>query len=170
MRVLIGVIGSSKAVEPAQVLAYALGREIIRAGYSLICGGLGGIMESVCRGAHDEAGSSSGRIIGLLPGTMKNEANPYVDIVITTGMGYARNMIIACSSDAVIAVSGESGTLSEIAMAWNYGKPIIVMEGLPGITAQLIGGSLDIQKGRKRIEGAKDAREAIALIKRLLAP
>ncbi|KPJ89954.1 MAG: hypothetical protein AMS17_00035 [Spirochaetes bacterium DG_61] len=169
MRTLIGVIGSSKAVEPVLTAAYSLGREIIRAGYSLICGGLGGVMEEVCRGAHDEAGSGSGRIIGLLPGTQKGEANPYVDIVIPTGMGYARNMIIACSSDALIAVSGESGTLSEIAMAWNYGKPVVAMAGLPGITAKLIGGSLDIQKGPRKIEGAKDAKEAIELVKRLLS-
>jgi hypothetical protein len=77
-------------------------------------------------------------------------------------------MIIACAADAVIAVSGESGTLSEIAMAWNYGKPVIVMENLPGIPCELIGKSLDIAQGLKKIAGAKSAAEALILVKKFI--
>jgi uncharacterized protein (TIGR00725 family) len=168
MKTLIGVIGSSKIIEPAQSIAYELGHEIMRAGYSLICGGLGGVMEAACRGAYDEAGPNSGRIIGVLPGITKSDANPYIDIVIPTGIGHVRNMIIACAADAVIAVSGESGTLSEMAMAWNYGKPVIVMENLPGIPGELIGKSLDIEKGLKKIAGAKSAAEALILVKKFI--
>jgi uncharacterized protein (TIGR00725 family) len=165
MKTLIGIIGSSKPVEPALAVAYEVGREIIRAGYSLICGGLGGVMEAACKGAREEAGPDSGRIIGVIPGTQKSDANPHTDIVLASGLGYARNMIIACASDALIAVSGESGTLSEIAMAWTYGKPVVVMENLPGITAQLIGRSLDISMNSRKILGAKTAQEAVDLLK-----
>ena len=141
MRTLIGIIGSSRATKQVKDAAYEVGRYVIKSGYSLVCGGLGGVMEAACRGAFEEAGENSGRIIGILPGTLKSDANPYVDINIPTGMGHARNMIIACCSDAVIALSGESGTLSEIAMAWQYGKPIVVIEKLPGTSCGLIGKS-----------------------------
>ena len=171
MKILIGVIGSSRAIKPVVDVAYEVGRKIITAGYSIICGGLGGVMEAACRGAFAEAGPDSGRIIGILPGTGKRDANPYVDIIIPTGIGYARNMIIVCCADAVIAVSGESGTLSEISMAWQYGKPIIVMENLPGITAELIGRSLNIDSSEldaKKIIGAENAEEAVSIVKKLL--
>ena len=171
MRTLIGVIGASQISESVGNTAYDVGKQVMRAGYSLICGGLGGVMEAVCRGAYEEVGEDSGRIIGLLPGTSKKDANPFVDIVIPTGIGYARNLIIACSSDAVIAVSGGSGTLSEIAMAWQYGKPVIVIDKLPGISAQLIGKTLDSRQSKqdtRRIIGVENAEEAVSLINGLL--
>ena len=85
-------------------------------------------MEAASKGAFNEAGKDSGRIVGILPGTNKDDANPYIDISVPTGIGYSRNMIVACASDAVIAIAGGSGTLSEIAMAWQYRKPIIVKD------------------------------------------
>jgi uncharacterized protein (TIGR00725 family) len=110
MHVLIAVIGSSEGPRAVLDAAFETGREIMEAGYSLICGGMGGVMEAACRGAHSVVGERSGRIIGIIPGSDKNEANPFADIVIATGIGYARNSIIASSADAVIAVSGGSGT------------------------------------------------------------
>jgi len=173
MRTLIGVIGSSQASKQVLEVSFEVGRQIIMAGFSLVCGGLHGVMEGACKGAFSEAGQDSGRIIGILPGTQKSEANPYVDLIIPTGVGYARNMIIACSSDAVIAISGGCGTLSEISMAWQYGKPIVVMKNLPGITGDMIGKSLDsgpLDNRRKhRIRGADNAVEALAIIKKILA-
>jgi uncharacterized protein (TIGR00725 family) len=167
LKTLIGVIGSSSAEKAVLDAAYEVGREIIKAGFSLICGGLGGVMEAACRGAYNEAGENSGRIIGILPGTSRYDANPYVDIAILTGMGYARNCIIACSADAIVAVSGGSGTLSELALAWQYGKPIVVLTGLPGFCASLSGVSIDGRRPDK-IMGAKTAAEAISLIKEIL--
>jgi uncharacterized protein (TIGR00725 family) len=158
------VVGSARASKPLVDAAFEAGREIIRAGYSLLCGGLGGVMEAACRGAAAEAGRNSGRIIGILPGTDKHEANSYVDVVITTGIGFARNMIIACAGDAVIAVGGGSGTMSEIAMAWQYGKPIVVIEGLPGTAGDLVGKSLDDRRSGT-VAGAATAAEAVALLK-----
>jgi len=157
---LIGVIGSSQASSPAKASAYDVGKQIIKEGFSLVCGGLGGIMESACKGAWDEAGPHSGRIIGILPGSQKSDANPYVDIAIATRMGYTRNMIIASTSDVIIAIEGGSGTLSELAMAWQFGKPIIVMEGLEGITKTFIGKRLDNRR-KYHIESARNAEEAL---------
>jgi uncharacterized protein (TIGR00725 family) len=168
MKTLIGVIGGS-VIEDAAVAdaASEVGREIIRHGYALICGGLGGVMEAACRGAYEAAGEDSGRIIGVLPGYEKGAANRYVDVVITTGMGYARNAIIAASADAVIAVSGGSGTLSEIAYAWQFGKPVVAISSLPGISSDLIGSSLDDRRN-DAVHGASDAGEALSLLSSLL--
>jgi uncharacterized protein (TIGR00725 family) len=166
---LVAVIGSSKPTGPSRAVAYEVGREIIRAGYTLVCGGLGGVMEAACEGASAEAGRGTGRIVGILPGTEKNHANPYVDIALPTGIGHARNAVIACAADALIAVSGEGGTLSEIALAWAYGKPIVVMENLPGIVPQLAGRSLDLSEGPRRVLGARSAAEAVGMIQGLLS-
>ena len=167
MQTLIGVIGSANASKPLVEAAFEAGREVIKAGYILLCGGLGGVMEAACRGAHSVAGNNSGRIIGIIPSADKRDANPYADIVIATGMGYARNMIVACASDALIAVGGGSGTMSEIAMAWQYGKPIVVIEGLPGTAVELAGKSLD-ERRVDTIAGVKTAAEAISFIRKTL--
>ena len=168
MKTLIAVIGSADAGKSAMELAFETGREIIRAGFTLLCGGLSGVMEAASRGAHMEAGKDSGRIIGILPGTSKRDANPYIDIAVPTGIGYSRNMIVACASDAVIAIAGGSGTLSEIAMAWQYGKPIVVMEEIDGISSTLAGRSLDNRR-KDHILGARDAKEAVNIIKKILS-
>jgi len=167
MKKLIGVIGSSSASKNSKDISIEVGREIIKAGFSLICGGLSGVMEAVCKGAYEEAGPDSGRIVGILPGINKNDANKYIDIIIPTGIGYARNMIIACASDAIIAISGGSGTLSEISMAWQYGKPIIAFEGLSGVSSNLIGKSLD-KRRKDKIIGVKNPEEALNIIKEIL--
>lgn len=167
MQTLIAVIGSSSANKRVLDAAFEIGVEIIKAGFSLICGGLSGVMEAACKGAFSEAGECSGRIIGILPGYDKGDANPYVDIAIATGIGYARNCIIASSADALIAVSGGSGTLSEIALAWQYGKPIIVLEGMPGFTANLVDHALDNRRD-DRIIGVKTPKDAITIIKSIL--
>jgi len=168
MEALVGVIGASSVDEESYNVAFKLGKLIVDSGYHLICGGLGGVMEAACRGAQSSNNPERGKIIGIIPGSNKYDANPYVEIVISTGIGYARNMIIACSADVVIAVSGGSGTLSEIAMAWQYGKPIIVMENLPGISAQFAGKTLDNRRD-DRIIGAKSPEEAIKNVKSILS-
>jgi uncharacterized protein (TIGR00725 family) len=167
MHVLIAVIGSSEGSRDALDAAFETGREIMESGYTLICGGMGGVMEAACRGAHSVVGEGTGRIIGIIPGSDKNTANPFADIVIATGIGYARNSIIASAADAVIAVSGGSGTLSEISFAWQYGKPIVIIRGLPGITETLIGRALDDRRG-DAILGADDPEHALALIREIL--
>ncbi len=165
MRTLVGVIGASDADQSTVREAYALGRETALRGYALICGGLGGVMEAACRGAREA--SEEALVVGVLPGYRKEEANPYVNLVITTGMGHARNIVVASSADAVVAVGGGSGTLSEIAFAWMLGKPVVVIEGLPGVSSGLAGGTLDHRRG-DRIQGAHDAARALDLVRKLL--
>ena len=169
---LVGVIGASAASERVLNAAFETGKELMKADFGLICGGLGGVMEAACRGAQSgKAGTADRRppIVGVLPGYDKADANPYVEIVITTGMGYARNSVIASSADAVIAVSGGSGTLSEIAFAWQYGKPIIIIRNLPGIPGELIDRALD-ERRKDSIVGAENPREAVRIVESMLRP
>ena len=112
-RIYIGVIGDGKCSEEVARAAYEVGRGIGKRGAILICGGRGGVMEAAARGAK----SAGGLTVGILPGISQQEANPYIDIAIATGMGEARNVIIARSCGALIAVEGMYGTLSEIALA-----------------------------------------------------
>lgn len=118
---IIAVIGGDNA--PAEVLpaAETIGREIGRRGHTLICGGRGGVMEAACRGAR-EAG---GHTIGVLPGFDKSDMNAGVEFPIVTNIGAARNTIVVLSADAVVAVDGSYGTLSEIALALVHGKPVV---------------------------------------------
>jgi len=101
--------------------AEAVGAELARRGAVVVCGGLGGVMEAVCRGAKD----ASGTTIGILPGFDRTEANRFVDVALATGLGEARNALVARAADALIAVGGSYGTLSEIALALRAGKRVV---------------------------------------------
>ena len=117
----IAVIGGSRCSSESIKLAEEVGRELARQGIILICGGLGGAMEAACRGANLEGGT----VVGILPGNDRKSANPYVTIPIVTGIGYARNSIVVRSAQAVIAIDGSYGTLSEIAYALLDNIPVI---------------------------------------------
>ncbi len=117
----IAVIGGGDCTPEELQTAEEVGAEIARAGAMLVCGGLGGVMAAACKGAS----SAGGTTIGILPGPDVEDANPYIKIRIATNMGEARNVIIVKSADAVIAVGGEYGTLSEIALALRDGTPVV---------------------------------------------
>ena len=117
----VSVIGGSDSSEEEIRLAEEVGRELAKRGATMICGGLGGVMEAACRGAASQGGTT----IGILPGNDRHTANAYVKIPIVTGMGYARNAIVAKSAQAVIAIGGSYGTLSEIAYALQSDVPVI---------------------------------------------
>jgi uncharacterized protein (TIGR00725 family) len=119
--VFVGVIGGGRCSSEVAQLAEDVGRELARQGATLICGGMGGVMEAACRGARQVDGTT----IGILPGNSASDANPYVQIPIVTGMGEMRNVIIVKSVDAVIAIDGEFGTLSEIGHALVRGIPVV---------------------------------------------
>ncbi len=104
-------------------MAEEVGRELARRGATVICGGLGGVMEAVCKGARQVGG----RTVGILPRDDPNEANPWVDVRIVTGMGYARNAIVVKTGLAVIAIDGAFGTLSEIGHALGQADPLTVI-------------------------------------------
>ena len=117
----VAVIGANACDQQIYELARKTGRALAQKGHRVICGGLGGVMEGVCRGVKEAGGIS----IGILPGDDPAEANPYVEIAIATGMGIGRNIIIIRSADAVLAIDGRFGTLSEIAYALQLEKPVI---------------------------------------------
>lgn len=117
----VAVVGSSAATDEEETLAVGVGNALGYAGAVLVCGGLGGVMEAACRGAREKGGTT----VGILPGSDRFAANRYVDIAIATGLGEARNAVVVGCADAVIAVGGEFGTLSEIALALRAGKPVV---------------------------------------------
>ncbi len=118
---IIAVVGDGQCPEEIADRAEAVGRAIAEAGAVLVCGGLGGVMEAACRGAREQGGTT----IGILPGLDPEDANPFVDIPIVTGMGQNRNLLVVASAGAVVAVSGGYGTLSEIALALKHGIPVV---------------------------------------------
>ena len=117
----IAVIGGSNCTPEEARLAEEVGRELAGNGAVLICGGLGGIMEAACKGAS----AGGGVTIGILPGGSRRAANPYVNIPIATSLGEARNIIVVSSAEAIIAIGGGYGTLSELGHALRNGKPVI---------------------------------------------
>ena len=117
----VSVSGSGDASPEVIALAEEVGARLAGANAVVVCGGLGGVMEAVCRGAK----SAGGTTVGILPGTARSDANPFVDVAIPTGLGESRNALVARASDALIAIGGEFGTLSEIALALKIGTPVI---------------------------------------------
>jgi len=119
----VAVIGGQVCSPEEERIAYEVGHHLARMGAVLVCGGLGGVMEAACKGAKEAGGVT----IGILPGPFRSDANPYVDYAIATDMGQARNAIIIRTADAVVAVGGEYGTLSEIALALKMGKRVVAI-------------------------------------------
>jgi hypothetical protein len=116
----VSVVGGSTVTDAEYETARDLGAELAERGHTVVCGGLGGVMEAVCRGA-SEAG---GETIGVLPSDRVGDANPYVTTPIATGLGHARNALVVLNGDAVVAVDGGGGTLSELGYASVYDRPV----------------------------------------------
>ncbi len=129
LKPIIGVIGASQPSAEGLRMAEVVGREIASRGAVLVCGGLGGVMEAASKGAAEAGGD----VMGILPGADSLSANPYVTLPVPTNMGHARNVIIAHTADVLIAVEGEYGTLSEIAISLKLGKPVFVLPGGPQV-------------------------------------
>ncbi|MBD3224309.1 MAG: TIGR00725 family protein [Caldithrix sp.] len=118
---LIGVIGGRESDEQALHMAYETGQWIARYEYGLVCGGKGGIMESAARGCKEQQGWT----VGIIPEEDNSTANPFIDIVIPTGMGIMRNALVVRSARGLIAIDGQYGTLSELAFALQMHKPVV---------------------------------------------
>jgi uncharacterized protein (TIGR00725 family) len=123
-KTIVGVIGASHPSEKGYAAALEVGRLIARKGWVLVCGGLGGVMEAASRGCAEEGGT----VLGILPGPERDEANPFVTLPLPTNLGHARNVVIAHCAQALIAVEGEYGTLSEMAVALKLGRPVVALE------------------------------------------
>ncbi|HXG07136.1 MAG TPA: TIGR00725 family protein [Nitrososphaera sp.] len=157
----IAVIGynEDRCTEAARQVAYEVGREIARAGAVLVCGGLGGVMESACKGAKE----NSGMTVGIIPQEEFRHANQYCDIVICTGIGYARNFIVASSADGIIVVGGGVGTLIEMGVGYMTKKTIVAIAGSGGV-ADMYGGKFLDERNRVPVIVANSAQEAVAAI------
>ena len=120
----VAVIGAGRAGDELYERAREVGRLVAERGGTLVCGGLGGVMEAAARGATDNGGVA----IGILPDEDRDRANPYLSYSVATGMGQARNLAVVCSADVVIAIGGEYGTLSEIGLALKVGRRVVALE------------------------------------------
>ena len=170
---LIGIAGSGQLdpSDPRWTLAEQIGRGLVDAGFRIATGGLGGVMAAAARGARSSPRATGADVIGLLPGLVGNAANPWVDIPVPTGLGHARNLLIA-RCDALVAIGGGAGTLSEVAMAWVHDRHIIAMR-VDGWSGRLADTRLDERRrfddqASDVVHGADTAEEVVALLQRLL--
>lgn len=143
-RPMLAVIGNAGDIPEAQrAAAFELGRRAVDRGFRVVCGGMDGVMEAAAHGAHRSEHYREGDTIGIAMSYRAADLNPWVDVVIPTGMGYARNTIVVSSGDVVVAIGGGSGTLSEIALAWQIQRPILVYGQAEGWAKRLGGLHLD---------------------------
>lgn len=128
---VVSVIGGRDCNKELENLVHDLGKKLAKVVNILVCGGLGGTMEAIARGFK----AGGGLTIGIIPGYDKNDANPFIDIVIPTGLGLARNVLVVKSADVVVALPGEAGTLSEIAYCLQFDIPVISLKSwnIPGV-------------------------------------
>ncbi|MFW9992903.1 MAG: TIGR00725 family protein [Candidatus Odinarchaeota archaeon] len=159
----IGVIGDSEATKRNLEIAEGIGSEIAKVGGVTVTGGRGGVMEAACRGAK----SLGGITVAILPGEDEMIANDYCDIVLPTGLGWARNSLVALSSDAVIVIGGRSGTLSEIAYSWMHKRVICAIKGTGGWADRLAGQHVD-DRNERPVLIARDAVEAVSTVLKIL--
>jgi uncharacterized protein (TIGR00725 family) len=156
------VIGSNDDREHYDA-AYRIGHYIAQKGWVLISGGRSGIMEAASRGASE----GHGLVIGILPDHSPHSANKYCNIVIPTGIGYARNLVNVLSGDVIIAIGGKSGTLSELAYAWQFGKPVICCKFTGGWSERLAQSPVDDRQGSE-VFAADSVTEVFKYLDRLL--
>jgi len=153
----IAVVGGAQCSRDEAKLAEAVGFELAKRGATLICGGLGGVMAAACKGAR----SAKGKTVGILPGYTREEANPYVDIPIVTGMGEARNVIVVNTAQAVIAIGVKFGTLSEIAYALRNKIPVVGLNTWSlSKSGRLVKSIIAAQNPKEAVEKALAAIEA----------
>lgn len=159
----VGIIGSSEADEAMMRLAEGAGRVVAKLGAALVTGGRDGIMSAASK-ACAEAG---GIVIAVIPGTGMDEANSYCHYVIPTGMGWARNVITAIAGDVMIVIGGAAGTLSEIAYAWMYDRPIIALSASGGWAKRLAGERIDHRR-EDTIVDCRSVEQLEAALRKLL--
>ncbi len=148
----IAVVGAGDAESDLLAVAEQVGRGLAEAGAVLVCGGLGGVMEAACRGAREAGGLT----VALLPGTDRGAANPFVEVIVPTGLGEARNAIVVRAGEAVIAVGGGYGTLAEIGFALKAGLSVI------GVS------TWELSREGRAVDGVERAGSAAAAVSRAL--
>ncbi|MEE2828452.1 MAG: TIGR00725 family protein [Myxococcota bacterium] len=166
-RKIVSIIGASKPSATSTEAAENLGRLLVDLGYRIVNGGLGGVMAAASRGARSSTAWTEGSTVAILPGLDAGAANPWSDIVIPTGLSIGRNLLVVSTGDLVVAVGGGSGTLSEIALAWQLGKPVIGLDLGEGWSSRLAGEQID-ERRDDVIHRAGSAQEAVQLVDDLL--
>ena len=168
-RPILAVIGDGGTLsDKIEEQARALGRLAVDAGFRVVSGGRDGVMHAASRGARDSEQYREGDVIAIIPGYDADEASPAADIVIPTGLGHARNVLVVATADVVIAVAGKAGTLSEIALAWKLGKPVIALATTGGWAHRLAGEAID-DRPHGVVLDARSPAEAIASAQKTLA-
>ena len=165
-RKVVAIIGDSR-VEENRIkykLAFETGKALVEAGYRVQSGGLGGVMEAAFKGAHVAHNYQDGDTIAIVPSFAKNEVNNYADIIIPTGLDIMRNAIVA-NADAVVAIGGGAGTLSEIAIAWSLFRLIIAYRNVDGWSRELADRKLD---SRVRYTGVDDKVHGVQCVSEML--
>ena len=155
--------GNSNISEHAQNQAFELGKKILDNGWLLCTGGRSGVMESASKGARTSKKWTGTQIIGILPDGEKNAGNEYLDIIIPSGIGLTRNSLVVQTGDVCIAISGGAGTLSEIALAWQFKRPVAVMDKTGGWAEKMSGVKID-HRG-ENIEGFDSVENVIDWVK-----
>ncbi|HWO24674.1 MAG TPA: TIGR00725 family protein [Kofleriaceae bacterium] len=166
---MVAVIGDGgvAAGAPKYALAHEVGGLLCMRGFRVITGGLGGIMEAASRGARENAAWTPGTVVALLPGFDPEQANPYADVVIPTGLDHLRNSLVA-QADAIVAIGGGAGTLTEIGLAWIYRRLIVALR-VDGWSGELADRRIDNrvrypELADDRVFGASDAAEAVDIV------
>ena len=132
-RPILSIVGNSGVIpEHQRTLAFELGRRAVEAGFRIACGGRDGVMEAAAQGAHAAVNYQNGDTVGIGPSYGHEDQNPWIDVVIPTGLGFARNMVVVSTGHVVVAIGGGPGTLSEIALAWQIGRPVLALQGAEG--------------------------------------
>ena len=160
---IVSVIGASEITREIEKKAIEVGRLLARNNYAVSCGGLLGVMEAVCKGAKEE----NGLTIGIIPYKEKSAANKYVDIAIPVPFSQARNIVVVLSGDACVAIGGKAGTLTEIALAWIYGKPIIALSSVEGWSSKMANQKIDDRRADV-VYGVKTPQEVIEKLDEVL--
>lgn len=166
-RPVAAVIGDARCGDDDLRAAEALGAAVVAGGFRLVTGGLGGVMRAASRGAQEAREHQPGDVIGILPTYSAEDANEFVEVAICTGMNHARNVVVVASADVVFAIGGKSGTLSEIALAWKLGKPIISVGEPRGWAGQVAGRPIDDRR-EDLIHGPLAPEDAVRLARQLL--
>ncbi len=169
MKKTVALIGpnDSQCSDRIKEFGETLGKALADEGYILISGGLGGFMAAVFKGAKKSNHTGEVQTIGIIPGDDKTLANEWCDVVIPSALDIARNTLVVRTGDAVVAVGGGAGTLSEISLAWQIGKRVICIDGLGGWSEKLAGSVLDSRKDQP-ITSVKTPEEVIATLNKWL--
>ena len=160
---IISVIGASEINKDTEEKTLEIGRLIAKNKYALVCGGLTGVMEVVCKGAKEEHGLT----IGIIPYKEKLTANKYVDIAIPVPFSQARNIVVVLTGDVVVAIGGKAGTLNEISLAWIYEKPIVALSSVEGWSSEMANRKVDDRR-TDVVYSAKTPSEVIDKVNELM--